>query len=405
MLQYRSFCNTDPPVLASIWRSRRGQPGLLQPVSSDVLEQLVLAKPYFEYEGLIVARQEGRPVGFAHAGFGPNETEDRISTGLGVTCMVIVRPDCAEAEVAAGLLARCEAYLRGRGAKVLYGGGIRPLNPFYLGLYGGSELPGVLGSDAVACALYRRQGYREIDRTCIFHRGVEGFQAPVSRQQMQLRRSTVVEVTVDPPARSWWEACTTGDFDLTQFQLVPRGGGPPLARALLRNLEPTGAGGPARAAGVIELEIDAGYRRQGLATYLLVEVFRQLARQGVGVNGAARYHLVLVGLTGVIRDVGVDHLATGPPHRRRRITHHVGVTGIETHAGIGRRHFGEDIRQLAYVPADGVVAGQILEGVGDAAAGAELAQLSDGLPQLPESLLPLLLADPAVANRGAVDHD
>ena len=104
MLQYHSFCNTDPPVLASIWRSRRGQPGWLQPVSADVFEQLVLGKPYFDCEGLIVARQDGRPVGFAHAGFGPNETEDRISTEMGVTCMLIVRPDCAEAEVAAGLL-------------------------------------------------------------------------------------------------------------------------------------------------------------------------------------------------------------------------------------------------------------------------------------------------------------
>ena len=39
------------------------------------------------------------------------------------------RPD-----VAAGLLERCEEYLYQRGAKVLYGGSIRPLNPFYLGL-------------------------------------------------------------------------------------------------------------------------------------------------------------------------------------------------------------------------------------------------------------------------------
>jgi GNAT superfamily N-acetyltransferase len=281
MLQFRSFRNTDPPVLASIWRSRRGQPGLLQPVSADMLEQLVLGKPYFDHEGLILACQDGQCVGFAHAGFGPNEAEDRISTELGVTCVVMVRPDCPDPEVAAGLLQRCEAYLRRRGAKVLYGGGIRPLNPFYLGLYGGSELPGVLDTDSVACRLFRGHGYREIDRTCIYHHDVGTFQAPISRQHVQLRRSTVVEVTVDPPARTWWEACTMGDFDLTQFQLVPRGGGPPLARALLRNLEPTGVCSPTRAAGLIELEVAGEYRRQGLSTFLLVEVFRQLARQGV----------------------------------------------------------------------------------------------------------------------------
>lgn len=281
MLQYRSFRNTDPPVLASIWRSRRGQPGLWQPISCDLLEQYVLGKLYFESEGLIIAREDDRPVGFGHAAFGPNEAENGISTELGVICMLMVRPDCAEAEVASGLLEQCEAYLFRRGAKVLYGGAIRPLNPFYLGLYGGSELPGVLESDVIARQVYPQHDYREIDRTCVLRREVASFQAAANRQQIQLRRSTVVEVTIDPPSRTWWEACTTGEFDLTRFRLVSRGGGPVLASALLRNLEPTGAGGPTGAAGLIELEVDPAQRRQGVATFLLGEVFHQLARQGV----------------------------------------------------------------------------------------------------------------------------
>ena len=66
-----------------------------------------------------------------------------ILTDTGVICPVLVRPDCAEAEVAAGLLEQCEQYLRSRGAKIIHGGGLRPFNPFYVGLYGGSELPGI----------------------------------------------------------------------------------------------------------------------------------------------------------------------------------------------------------------------------------------------------------------------
>ena len=283
MLQYRSFCNTDPPALASIWRSRSGQPGLWQPVSCDLFEQFVLGKPYFDSQGLIVARRDEEPVGFAHAAFGPNEALDGISTDLGVTCMLIVRPGEAEEEVASGLLQQCEAYLYRRGARVLYGGAIRPLTPFYLGLYGGSEMPGILQSDKVACQLYPSHGYREIDRTWIFRRDVATFQAPITRQQIQLRRRTVVEVTVDPPSRNWWEACTTGEFDLTRLRLVPRGGGPVLATALLRNLEPTGANGPSHSAGLVELEVASEHRRQGVAMFLLIEVFRQLARQGVAV--------------------------------------------------------------------------------------------------------------------------
>ena len=150
MLRYRSFRNTDPPALVEIWRSRNGQPGLLQPMSVDLFEQFVLGRLYFDREGLQLAWDDDRPVGFAHAGFGPDETENHVVTELGTTCLILTRPDCDEVEVAAGLLARSEDYLRRRGAKVLYGGGIKPLDAFYLGLYGGSELPGILATDTLA---------------------------------------------------------------------------------------------------------------------------------------------------------------------------------------------------------------------------------------------------------------
>jgi len=44
MLTFRTFRNSDPPVLAALWRSRAGQPGLWQPVSPDLLEQMLFAK-------------------------------------------------------------------------------------------------------------------------------------------------------------------------------------------------------------------------------------------------------------------------------------------------------------------------------------------------------------------------
>ncbi len=222
MLTYRSFRNADPPILTALWRSRAGRPGFMDPVSPDLLEQLVFAKLYFDYAGLILAFQDGLPVGFAHAGFGPNEQLSAVSFDLGVTSIVIVRPDCAEGEVAAGLLEKCEQYLRAKGAKVLYGGGIQPLNPFYLGLYGGSELPGVLDSDPEVRNLFQSHDYQEIERTRIAQVDLSRFEAVIDRSQMQIRRQMVVEETIDFPTRNWWEACTLGEFDLTRFEMVPR---------------------------------------------------------------------------------------------------------------------------------------------------------------------------------------
>ncbi len=267
--------------MVDVWRSLAEQAGLLQPISVDLLEQFVMSRLYFDHEGLWIASEDDRPVGMAHAGFGPAEHESRIDTELGTTCLLLTRPDCQRQQVAAGLLERCEQYLAGRGAKVIYGGGIRPLNPFYLGLYGGSESPGVLASDTVARQTFQSHGYREIDRTVTFHCDLHRFQPPASRQQMQIRRRMIVHVTADPPSRDWWEACTMGSFELTRFNLCPRLGGPSVAHALIRNMEPTVAFGGGRSVGLVELHVEPRHRRRGLVTFLLTEMFHQLSRQGV----------------------------------------------------------------------------------------------------------------------------
>ena len=86
----------------------------------------------------------------------------------------------------------------------------------------------------------------------------------------------LVEETIDFPTRNWWEACTLGEFDLTRFEMVPRGGGPAVARAIFRSMEPTGTNSSGRRSGLIELHVDPAYRRRGYAVFLLSEVFRQL---------------------------------------------------------------------------------------------------------------------------------
>lgn len=281
MVVFRTFSNCDPPAMVRVWRSRGAQRGLLQPVSADVFEQLIFAKLYFDYEGLVLAFDDGEPLGFAHAGFGPDEQESRLSTEYGVTCLVMLNGRREMPEVADGLLERCEDYLSRRGAKVLYGGGVRPLNPFYFGLYGGSELPGVLRSDTASIDLFRRHQYREIDQVFIFQRNLEGFQIPLGRSQLQLRRQMTVQSSLDWPTQTWWQACTLGDFDLMRFEVQPRGGGPVLAHALFRSMEPSGGGRFVRAAGLVDLAVHESYRRRGLASFLLSETFFSFLRQGI----------------------------------------------------------------------------------------------------------------------------
>lgn len=280
MIRYRAFRNSDPPLLAEIWRSRAGRRGLMQPMSAALLEQLVLSKPYFDREGLIVATDEDRAVGFVHAGFGPTDDEQNISTDFGVTCMLLVHPHEQGTEISRQLLLRSEEYLHSRGSKVLYGGGIHPLDPFYFGLYGGSELPGVLASDVDAQQVFLSAGYRQVDQTLVFQRDLSTFRPVVDRQQMQIRRRTQIETVIDPPSTTWWEACTRGGLDRTRFDLVPRDT-PAIASVTVWNMEPLASSWGVRAGGLMQLEVEQGQRHQGVATYLLGETFRQLQAEGV----------------------------------------------------------------------------------------------------------------------------
>lgn len=279
MLSLRPFRNLDPPVLSELWRGRGGQRGLRQPISIDLLEQLVFAKLYFDYEGLIVARDDGRPVGFAHAAFGPDPSGTRLATHTGVVCLVLVHPAGEQAAaIGRALIERCEQYLIARGARTIRGGMIDPLGPFYLGLYGGATLPGVLDADAPAREAFVEAGYREVDRTVIVQRDLRAFEAPVDRRQFQIRRQMTVEVAVDPSPRSFYEASVLGEFDLVGFELRSPGAATPAARALFRSMDP-GAMVAGQPVGLVELAVEPSLRGRGLASFLLSEAARHFQRQ------------------------------------------------------------------------------------------------------------------------------
>jgi GNAT superfamily N-acetyltransferase len=280
LIEYRAFRNTDLPQLAEIWRAHSSNRGLMQPMSAAVFERFVVSKPTFDSNGLIVAVDAGKVLGFAHAGFGPGDEGNTLSTEHGVTSLVMLRAGADEA-LAGELLTRVEAYLTDRGAKTLYGGGRYPLSPFYLGLYGGSEMSGVLDSDPQSKSIFESSGYRAAKRSLVLNRDLAGFRPLVDRQQIQIRRTTRLETTVDPPAKTWWDAVMFEPFERIKWALVEREGGPPLASVYFWNLETMVGTWGVRAVGVVDLEVTSERRRRGLATNLLGEAFRQLQGQGI----------------------------------------------------------------------------------------------------------------------------
>src|SRR5262249_40513947 len=92
VIQFRTFRNTDPPVLVEIWNESLTGRGATRLRAATLLEHCLFAKQYFDPAGLLIAEDEGKPVGFAHAGFGPNAAETALSHEVGIICAIAVRP-------------------------------------------------------------------------------------------------------------------------------------------------------------------------------------------------------------------------------------------------------------------------------------------------------------------------
>jgi len=279
--RFRPFLNTDPPHLAAIWRGQPPQRGLLQPVTAPLLEYGVFSKLNFDRHGLIVALRDEQPVGFVHAGFGPTDDGLALDTSMGTTQVLMVDASERETSLADELLARSEEYLRSRGATVIYAGGINPLNSFYLGLYGGSEIPGVLQSDVVMQGACNRNGYREVDRVRIMQCDLARVRPPVSRELRMIKRTMQAVEIIDPPPKTWWEACVWGSLQRDCFQLVESPTGKVMAWAAFWDMQPLSAGWGMSTAGLFELYVPPEYRQRGYASYLIGEAIRVLRRRGI----------------------------------------------------------------------------------------------------------------------------
>ena len=283
MIQYRTFRNDDSPALVDIWNESFTGRGTYNLRSPSPLELWVFSKPYFDPEGLIIAESGGRAVGFVHAGFGPNAEQTALSHETGVTCMIAVHPAFRRHDVGGDLLRRSEAYLRDRGAKELLAGPMRPNNPFYFGLYGGSDSPGFLTSDWAAGPFFEQHGYRGWNTTLVFQRKLDQPLSIVDARFTALRRKYDVQILPRTVIGSWWQECVLGVLEPVEFRLEDRTNGQPAARAMIWEMKGYGSRWNYPAAGIIDIQVKAELRRQGLAKYLLTQLLRYLQDQYFGI--------------------------------------------------------------------------------------------------------------------------
>lgn len=285
MTHFRPFRNADTPALTALWN--RGTPGraVAAPLRVDEFEARVVGGPLFEAAGLIVAERDGTPVGFAHAGFGPEDGARplRLSYELGTVGMLVAEPGSDDPAVESGLLAEAERYLRARGATVVYAGGRLPLNPFYWGLYGGSEWAGVLGSHEAFHRAVRVAGFQAVGSTVLLE--VDPARPPETRdpRAVLLRRQARFEVDEDAFPSGWWEALALGDFRPTTYRLVAKTGGAVIARAGSWDMAWFGRRDGRARLGLYDVGVHADHRRKGFGRHLVAEILRLASAQATAV--------------------------------------------------------------------------------------------------------------------------
>jgi ribosomal protein S18 acetylase RimI-like enzyme len=281
VIEYRSFRNYDPPQVLKLWEKAELGHGAAQNLSNDMsFDMTNYSQTYFDRHGLILAVDDGNPVGFVHAGFGCTPDGNSLDIETGVICTVVVQPDRRRQGIGRELVRRAETYLQDKGAKQVFAGPSRLKDPFYFGLYGGARPAGFLQSDVAAAPFFTSLGYESIQRYAITSRQMSD-RDPVHFRSTMIRRKWELILVDRPNPSSWWWMCRYGRLDAVYCVLIPKTGGDQVAGVTIVGLDAYANSWREQAIGLVDLWVDEAHRRQGFGQALLLEVIKRLRKETV----------------------------------------------------------------------------------------------------------------------------
>lgn len=316
MIEYRPFHNSDPPRIVALWNSCSLGRGTASDLSTDAFETVNFSQSYFDPKGLIVACDGDRVVGFVHAGFGANAEQTALSYESGVICAVLVHADYRRSGIGSELVHRAQQYLDSAGATTITAGPCEPCDPFYFGLYGGSQPCGFLESDPDAAPFFESLGYAPIERHAVFECDLNSLRAPMSFRLVSIRRQMQLSITHHPEDASWWWMTRFGRLDSLRFMLVPKNDGQPVASLTVIGLDYYLPKWQERSVGLLELEVPAPQQRKGYGQALVLDTCRRL-REELVTRATAQVPETNAATLALLESTGFDRVDTGIVYRRR----------------------------------------------------------------------------------------
>ena len=284
MIHYRHFINTDPPLIVNVWNQQEALAGQIGKLTVLMCEKHLFSKPYFDPAGLILAfRQVDDRVevaGFVHAGFSKNASGSDVDHSQGVIATLKVLEGPETSEIAAGLIQKACEYLTANGAATVHVGSCFPYAPFYMGLYGGSEVPGALEHDTNFVNACLSNQFVQQDRIIIWQRSLKTFRSIGGRDQMAIRRKYRINTVTDLTPQTWWTNCTLGISQRERLSIFNKVDQAVCGDVSLWDMKPM-YGEATQARGIYGLNVSEELRRSGIATFLLGEALKQAKQNGI----------------------------------------------------------------------------------------------------------------------------
>lgn len=307
MIEYRNFRNTDPPHLVDLWNASLPGRGAVALRGSNFLERHVFAKAFFDPAGVILAEENQHVVGFGHFGGCQSTDGNEIQ---GVTCAVVVEPPHRRRGIGSQILYRGEEYLLQRGAKQMLAGGHGALSPFYAGLYGGSDSPGFLKSDAAAEPFFRRHRYNVRDVVLVMQRKLEAPLKTPDPRFCSLRNRFNIVMGSPRTLGGWWEESTLGCLEPIEFVVEDLEKREIVGRALVWEMEGFSQRWGKPSIGILNFFVRESYRGQGLGKLLMTHLLRQIQDQFFEIAEIQISEKNLVALS-LLRGLGFENVDRG----------------------------------------------------------------------------------------------
>ena len=207
----RPFQNGDLPALARVWVEHWSAVDESPMVSPAIIEQAVLSRTFFQTSNLLIAENDGSVEGWVQYLADPL---DKLTALIGILCFSSQGLQSCDL-----LLRAAESEIREQGFQSILVGPLRDNVFGYAGLSPLGHGIGIPATDARTASLLSRNAYTPERSVARLTAMTNPYRMPVSRESLQLRRSTRVQTEHWFPADPR-QASAMAHLDIESYSLV-----------------------------------------------------------------------------------------------------------------------------------------------------------------------------------------